>query len=338
MSDTPTVKISVIVPVYNVEQYISRCILSLLNQTIDSIEILVVDDKGSDNSIALIEDIRRTHVRGSVIKMLSLKKNSGAAAARNFGLQHAKGEYIGFVDSDDWCEPDMFELLYTQAKKIDADWSYCNAFKDEGKNTSVLPNPTVSSLHVSNELRDLMLSKFVAYFWTGIYKRSFLTEKQITFPSYRFSEDSYFLFRVVAEVNNIVASDKPLYHYIVRDGSVTNTYSSIKEEQRLSVFSDLLAYWKDTNFYENHKDAIDFLYFKKAFLSAVFTYILFEGSTKKGIHERVRTFLSAFPAFSENKYLKQQFSFRIIFLLLRDSPLLSRFAIRIYAKRKKGMF
>lgn len=338
MPESTQTKVSIIVPVFNVEGYIRPCILSLLNQTIDSMEIIVVDDRGNDSSMQIVHELIATHERASVIKILSLDSNSGAALARNAGLKIAKGEYIGFVDSDDWCESEMFDELYKQAKTNSVDWCYCNAYKDEGNARSILCNAIINTSFVSLDIREKMLVDFVAYFWTGIYKRSFLESNKIDFPAYRFSEDSYFVFNVLAQAATIASIDKPMYHYIVREGSVTNTYNATKEQQRLDVFAHLLDSWKLNSFYRQHSEAIDFLYFKKAFLMSIFAYILSDSSTARGLKPRVSFFNLGFPKFSSNKYIKKKMSFRIVFFLLNHFPFVARILIKCYGKKRKGMF
>ena len=129
----PNVAISIIIPLYNAELYIEKCIMSLLNQTLKDIEILVIDDCGSDNSVQVVNKLKQKHDEADIIKIVSMPVNSGAAASRNYGLQIATGEYVGFMDADDWCNDAMFEQLYTQAKQHNADWSFCNAIKEFSK-------------------------------------------------------------------------------------------------------------------------------------------------------------------------------------------------------------
>ena len=126
------VKVSVIVPVYNVENYIEKCLDSLLNQTLDDIEIIVVNDGSTDNSANIIKE-------KYVNKIVYLEKeNGGLSDARNFGLPHAKGKYIAFLDSDDYIEPTMYEKMYSVAEKEEADmvecdfyWEYPNKVKED---------------------------------------------------------------------------------------------------------------------------------------------------------------------------------------------------------------
>ena len=115
-------KISVIIPVYNCEKFIEKCLQSLVNQTLTDIEIILVNDGSTDNSQKIIEKFSDTRIK------LINKKNGGQSSARNVGLDVANGEYIGFIDSDDWVDSDFFEKLYNTAKKYNADISISNFF------------------------------------------------------------------------------------------------------------------------------------------------------------------------------------------------------------------
>ncbi len=110
-------KVSVIVPVYNVEKYLEECIESLINQTLTDIEIICINDGSTDNSLKILEELQKKDNRIKIIN----QKNSGVSSARNNGIENATGEYIGFVDSDDWIDSDYYEKLYNTAKKYNSD-------------------------------------------------------------------------------------------------------------------------------------------------------------------------------------------------------------------------
>lgn len=127
-------KISAILPVYNVEQYIKDCLDSIINQTMDDIEIICVNDGSLDNSLQVLEEYAQKDAR---IKIIS-QENQGQGIARNNGLKIANGEYITFIDPDDWVDVDMFEKMYNSAKKFDSDFVFCNSMIEEnltGKST-----------------------------------------------------------------------------------------------------------------------------------------------------------------------------------------------------------
>lgn len=290
-------KISIIIPVYKAEKTIQRCLSSLLNQTLAEFEIIVVDDKGGDNTITIVEDIKQTHQRGDSIKIVEMPKNSGAALARNYGMREARGEYIAFVDSDDWCESFMYESLYNEAKRNNTDFSYCQALKElpDGK-TKVLKLPYVEPGIISDEKRAFMLKHFVAYFWTGIYKKDFLVKERIEFPNVRYSEDSFFIWMVILTANRFSSLDKIGYHYIIYNDSVSNTLDKTKYLVKIELYRQLLKEIKARGLYEKFQQDILFLYFKKAYLIPLFIYI---SETKKLNRDNIQqinvSFRQSFP-------------------------------------------
>lgn len=121
-------KVSVIIPVYNIENYLGQCLESVCNQTLKEIQVIVVDDGSTDGSAAICKDFA---ARYPDVLEYYYKENGGSASARNMGLDHARGEYIGFIDSDDWVEPDMYEKMYSTAIRQDVDMVFCRAFEEE---------------------------------------------------------------------------------------------------------------------------------------------------------------------------------------------------------------
>lgn len=136
--------ISVIVPIYNTASLLPRCIDSLLNQTLDNIEIILVNDASPVNSLEIIKDYEKKYF--PKIKTISSKINLKQGGARNLGIELAQGEYIGFVDSDDWCEPTMYQLLYEKAKSTNSEICYCYR-KRVDENNNVLEDKIRHHLH-----------------------------------------------------------------------------------------------------------------------------------------------------------------------------------------------
>ena len=129
-------KVSVVIPVYNCEAFLPECIDSLLAQTLEDIELIFVCDASPDDSLAIL---RRYEEKDSRIRVIAFEQNRGVSAARNAGIEAAAGEYIGFCDSDDWVEPQMFERLYGAAKQHEADISFCRVYKDYAHKTENVP-------------------------------------------------------------------------------------------------------------------------------------------------------------------------------------------------------
>ena len=250
------VKVSVILPVYGVAQYVVKCTESLLAQTLQEMEFIFVDDHGPDNSIELVKQTIKGHEREHQFVFLKPDKNLGAGMARNYALPTAKGEYVAFVDSDDWVEPTMFEELYQEAIACGAvDLCYCQATKDflDGKPSEILRNPTVLKGTLSHDDRAYFLSNYVSLFWTFIYRKGQITDNNIQYPVERSADDSYFVTCNLLTAKSVSHVDKPFYHYLIRPGSVVTAKDSLKYFKRLSVFNTLwimrnhTVYTKNTN-------------------------------------------------------------------------------------------
>lgn len=211
--------VSVIVPVYRTEPYLRRCVDSLLAQTLTDIEIIVVNDGSPDNSQRIIDEYQEKH-KGKV-KGYS-KANGGLGSARNFGIEAAAGEYIGFVDSDDYVRPDMFEKMYRKATELEADLVICDfSFVDEDGNLTA----TTGIVHHA----DLPLeSKTFAHKYgrteacNKLYRRDLFLRTGIRYPKGRF-EDYPTTALMIEAAKKVAYVDEPLMYYVRRRGSIMDS-------------------------------------------------------------------------------------------------------------------
>ena len=210
------IKVSVILPVYNVEKYLKQCLDTIVGQTLKEIEILCVDDGSTDDSVQILKEYEQKDHR---IKVLS-QKNAGAGAARNLGLRHASGKYLSFLDSDDFFEPDMLETAYEQAERYQAEMVVfrSNQYlteKDEYKETpwtlrmQELPPDAPFG---RRQMTDNIFKVFVGWAWDKLFLKSFVDEKNLTFQEQRTSNDLLFVFSAVALAKKIAVTDKILAH------------------------------------------------------------------------------------------------------------------------------
>lgn len=209
--------ISVIVPVYKVEPYLPKCLDSICNQTFRDMEIILVDDGSPDNCGKICDEYMEKDPRIRVIH----KENGGLSSARNAGISIAQAELIGFVDSDDWIEPDMFEFLYTNLIQEDADISVCGIYEHKGNNISLMCD---DSLHESATGQDAV-ENYLKLTFTGnasvnkLYRRSLFSD--ILFPQGRTWEDSFIMVRLIDAARKVVYHTQPKYHYLRRDDSLS---------------------------------------------------------------------------------------------------------------------
>lgn len=213
------IKVSVIVPVYNCEKYLKKCLDSLVNQTLKDIEIICVNDGSTDNSGRILEEYNDKR-----IKIIN-KENGGQSSARNIGIDIAKGEYIGFVDSDDWVDLDFFEKLYNTAKKYDADIAVTGIIRmrpsETGRYLMVIDKETVSDDYFTK----LRLSDIPdkSYIWNKIYKTAELKKYNLKFPEGKIYEDIYLVPRMLYYLKTLATVPDTYYYYLRRKGSTVTS-------------------------------------------------------------------------------------------------------------------
>lgn len=229
MENTETLPlISIIVPVYNVKNYLEKCLQSICGQTYKNLEIILIDDGSSDGSGELCDLFAQRDGRIKVIH----QTNAGQSAARNRGLAVAQGEFLGFVDSDDWIEPDMYEFLYCLLKENEADISICSHCRDKDGGSVVKYASGKQFVFTRDEgIRALAVDKHIRnYVWDKLYKRCLFSD--IAFPLNRIFEDIAISYQVFYKAENIVMRDLPKYHYVIREGSaMQGKYNPQKEYQ-----------------------------------------------------------------------------------------------------------
>ena len=251
------IKLSLIVPVYNVEKYLDKCLDSLVNQTLKDIEIIVVNDGTKDNSQKIIDKYAKKYPK--LIKPF-IKENGGLSSARNYGVKYATGEYIGFVDSDDYVDLNLFERMYNLAKKEKSDVVGCGVkyvYKDRlgsiSINTSLFNKSVVESPNILLEIKSYAPNK--------IYKRSFWIKNKFEFAKQYF-EDSALIYNVLLAANKVsVISDSFYYYNKTNEVSITR----IADDRAYDIFKScdsILNFYKKNNSYEKIKEQVDYICIK----------------------------------------------------------------------------
>ncbi len=210
----PNVKISVIIPVYNVENCLKRCLDSIVNQTLKDIEIICVNDGSVDSSLEILKGYAQNDSRIRIIN----QKNSGSGAARNLGVKIAQGEYLGFVDADDWIESNYFETLYNAAKKIDADISRTMLKRHYNNDYTFGQEFRLAKELDLKEEKVQIISKDISVF-TKIFKRQFIIDNNIKFGKKR-GQDIPFSFFATFYAKKIANTDNTCYNYLMRKNSI----------------------------------------------------------------------------------------------------------------------
>ena len=257
------VKVSVIIPVYNAEKYLHQCIDSIVNQTLQNIEIICVDDGSSDHSLDILQEYQQKDARIQVIT----QKNGGAGAARNNGLRHAKGEYLSILDADDFFEPDMLELAVESAEKYQADFvvfdsdQYHMDKKDFVKVPWVIQKKDLPPYmpFTYRQFTDNVFKTFVGWAWDKLYRRSFVEAQGLWFQEQRTTNDMLFVFSALVTAKRIAVVDKVLAHQR-RGGSES---LSVTREKSWHCFRDALDALKkrleqENIFWELEQDYINY--------------------------------------------------------------------------------
>lgn len=298
------VKVSVIIPIYNVEAYLEKCLESLINQTLEDIEIIAVNDGSTDGSQNILDKYMK---RTSKLKCY-IKENGGLSDARNYGFTYAKGEYIGFVDSDDFVETDMYEIMYKKAKEEDSDIVECNL-----RHTY----PDKEDIEIGKKIYDkkemLMFGRSVV--WNKIYKRDWLCNTNVIFPKGLIYEDVEFFIMLVPHIRNYSYVDEASIHYVQRSSSINNM-SSIKTLDILSILKNIYNYYFENGYLKEYEEALEFFYARILLCSSFsrMCHIRNRRNRKKALRENWKLLIDTFPNWRSNSILKKQKSHQGLFM------------------------
>ncbi len=316
------IKISIIVPIYNVEQYCHECFESLLAQTLEGIEVLLVNDGSKDSSGEIAQKYAQKYP--SIFRYFE-KPNGGLSDARNYAIPLAKGEYIAFVDSDDYIHKDMYSLLWQVAEKTNVEIIECELEKFWENKTKWIKLPDKYS-----DLKDYMLRSRVCV-WNKLYKRTWLKKLQILFPKGLLYEDICFFYKIMPYIKQFpVTVHEPLYYYRQREGSILNA-SNKRILEIHEIFSDLFKYYKNRNLEKNYYDVIEYKYVRTLLKS--FLLRMLRMSDKKLSKECIETSWEILnrqcPHWKSNPYLRKLCLDNLYLKVISPSLLkLMRFTIR----------
>ena len=295
-------KVSVIVPVFNTEKYIEKCLESLVHQTLGEIEIIIVNDGSLDQSQKIIDKFAEEH---SNIKAL-YKTNGGLSDARNHGLAVATGEYIAFVDSDDYVELNMFEAMYTKAVEEELDIVVCDTVIEYDNYSYILH----SNMHFSD---DTVCSYIYAspMACTRLVSRSVM--ECFSFQKGILYEDLNLTPTYITKTSRVGFLERPLYHYVQRNDSIMNQQSFNKRFLDIfRVLENVKSIFEKSGIFLQYHDEIEYLYLIHLLRSATLRFIQYK-DTKVYLKQIVQTMQEEFPNWRKNKYLKQSnIKFRLV--------------------------
>lgn len=246
-------KISVIIPIYNVEKYLDRCLYSVRQQTLLDIEIICVNDCSPDNSDKIIE---QHAIEDSRIRVIHHENNLGLGGARNSAIRIAKANYIASVDSDDYMLPNMLNKLWSETEngKIDI---VCCGFKKVDENDRELDSQHFAPQLINNIDNSVnIFSNINPAFWNKLWRRSLFVENNIFFPNHLYFEDMPTTPRIIAKASSIKIIDDVLYHYSIRPTSITSSYSPKHILDYYRGFEILVDFLEEHNLFKRYKDEL----------------------------------------------------------------------------------
>lgn len=287
-------KVSIIVPIYNVEKYLERCINSLIGQTLDDIQIILVNDGSTDSSGKIAKEYAIKHQD----KIMYLEKeNGGLSDARNYGLPYATGEYIAFLDSDDYIDKEAYKAMYDKAKQENADylecdfiWEYTNKLKEDKR------------VDYKNKKEMLAFVRVVA--WNKLIKREVIEKNKLEFPKGLRYEDVEFTYKLIPHLNKVSYIDKCFIHYTQRENSIANVQNA-RTSEIFTILDNVISYYKENEFYKEYEDELEYNYARYLLCSSLkrICKIQDKETRTRLINETWNKLNSEFPNWKKNKIL-----------------------------------
>ena len=263
-----TVKLSVIVPVYGVEKYLQACIDALVNQTMKDIEFIFVNDASPDGSLAILRENERKYP--DLIRVIDSKENLMQGGARNLGIRAARGEYVGFVDSDDFIHPEMYEKLYNKVVGCDAafgrymevpEGAVLHTFLDRPVANLMPQSPPVALEEKAPDNNDIsrLLTENLGGVWCGVWRKSIITDNDIWFPEHLKYEDNYWATLMRCYLRKIAFAPDAVYYYRIRETGTVRSRNNPNHYHRITIEQMLMAEAEKRGLAESYRTAWEFI-------------------------------------------------------------------------------
>ena len=298
--------LSIIVPVYNMAKdgMLEYCLNSLINQTVPDYEIIAINDASTDNSIDILNDYKKRYPEKMVV--IDLPTNHHQGGAKNYGLKVCKGDYIGFIDSDDWITPEFYETLINKAEETGADMVACD-FCYVYEHTDI-PTERVAC-NKSEQTGVMTVERMKALIMdpgasvTKIYKRSMFFDEPFEFPDRMFFEDNATGIELIRRSKHFEYIEKPMYFYYQRENSTVHTVTKERCEDRLKAMRIMLQYAINKGYLETYKDEIEYKFTNLFYQNTLFSYMQ-NGKNQsisfiRGMGKEIK---ECFPGFENNPY------------------------------------
>ncbi len=292
--------VSVIIPVYNVRDYIRKCLDSLETQSYKALEVIIVNDGSPDDSLEIIQEYTAKNANFHCYTI----ENRGQGGARNFGLEQATGDYVMFLDSDDYIAPNCVEALVRALENTGSDMAAANYYevREDGSIIALQKNS------YKNAITDLAAEPEILFNsvapWGKLYKRELW--KDMEFACRVWYEDMRLTPKLYLRAKKVCYIEDPLVYYVQRSGSTMNNKNFRRNLEVISAFEDLLGYYREQGAYETYQDALEFLVIEHVAVAAISRVALCDGKEKKEVIRQMHEYLATFDDLYTNPYLKTQ--------------------------------
>ncbi|MBQ1186068.1 MAG: glycosyltransferase family 2 protein [Clostridia bacterium] len=278
------------------EKFLDKCLESVEKQTFNDFEVIIVNDGSPDNSQAVIDKF--TERNDNFISYTI--ENSGQGGARNFGLEKASGDFIAFLDSDDYIAPECLERLYETAQYENSDIVVCSCYdvKEDGTIISKMDNNLKNATTSLQDSPQILFNRVAP--WGKLFKKSVFQD--LRFATRVWYEDLRLIPKLYLNANKISYIDEPLFYYVQREGSTMNNTNAKKNLEIIDAFEDLISYYKEKNQYNAFKSEFEYLLMEHIAVAAITRVALCSGNDKKEVLAKIEEYLSTFDNLYNNKY------------------------------------
>ncbi|MBQ4531301.1 MAG: glycosyltransferase [Lachnospiraceae bacterium] len=309
-------KISIIVCAYNGEEYIDRCVKTIVNQTlgIEQLEIILVNDASTDGTLEKFKYWEGKYPGDIVV--ITYEENKRLGGARNTGLQYASGEYVGYVDCDDWIELTMYEKMYQKAVEYDCDVVRCKYSRDvdegqwnsagkKGKDKFYDSSQFTEKYPFWERTLEVGENGYYGSCWSGIYRRELLLKHNIHFPENLYYEDNFWGELLNLYIKRMYIIDEVLYHYYVNDESISMARNSIKHLERLEIELLILEELEKRGVYQEYREIVERNFIVRFYLNTMNILFTRFDNIPDVFPIMRETVLEKFPNYRKNKYLNE---------------------------------
>lgn len=299
-------KVSVIIPVYNTEKYLAACLDSVINQTLKELEIILIDDGSTDSSLKIMEQY---YARFPERIHLFSKENGGQASARNMAIPLCRGEYIGFVDSDDTIEPEMYERMYMKAKETDADYVECD-YVNVKVNEAGEPERIADyggRVREYTSKKDMFIDPMLAP-WNKMYRGTLLQSSKVTFPEGLIYEDTAFCLKAISFIERFAFVPEKFVVHFYRGGSTMNVNKSKRVANIFDVLKDVIAFYQEKGLFDDYRAELEYVVVKILLCSSIIRISKVQDSAlrKQLCRDTWSMIQEYFPRYKKNGYIKKR--------------------------------